>query len=147
MAVNLTGMYYCCSVMSQIMAYRHGGSIINIASINSFRGFKNNPAYVASKTGVVGLTRAYAVDLAKYGIRVNAIAPAYVKKPMTRFSQRDKKLYEQRQSMIPMGRWAEPEDMVGTAIYLASDASKYVTGQVICVDGGWSIQGLPELSE
>lgn len=122
-----------------------GGSIINVTSINSVRGFPGNPGYVASKAALAGLTRALAVDLARDRIRVNAIAPGYVHTAMTAKSHADPRLHEQRRRHTVLGRWGEPGDIVGAAMFLASGASAYVTGQELFVDGGWTINGLLEL--
>lgn len=122
-----------------------GGSIINVTSINSVRGFPGNPGYVAAKAALAGLTRALAVDLARDRIRVNAIAPGYVRTAMTATSHADPTLHAQRRRHTVLGRWGEPEDIVGVALLLATDASSYVTGQEIFVDGGWTINGLLEL--
>jgi NAD(P)-dependent dehydrogenase (short-subunit alcohol dehydrogenase family) len=141
--VNLTGTRNCCKVVAEMMIGSGGGSIINIGSINSIRGFPNNDSYQASKAGVLGLTYSYAYSYAKYGVRVNAIQPAYVETPMTEYGRSNPVLKENRTRMMLLGRWGVPEDMVGLAIFLASDASSYITGAVIPVDGGWSINGLP----
>lgn len=117
-------------------------SIINITSINSTMGFPGNPGYVASKAALSGMTRALAVDLAADNIRVNAIAPGYVHTAMTDKSFSDPVLHEQRRRHTLLGRWGKPEDIVGAAVFLASDASSYVTGQELFVDGGWTVNGL-----
>ena len=115
------------------------GRIINVGSISSMVGLKNIVAYVTSKGGILQMTKALANEWAQYGITVNAIGPGYCFTEMTRpllSKQGVKDKYEER---IPMGRLGEPEDMATTAVYLASDASSYVTGQMIYVDGGWTI--------
>jgi len=147
-AINLIGPHYCAYTVAEMMKRgKVRGSIINIASINASRGFEGNPGYVESKSAIPGLTRALVVDYGKYGIRANTICPAYVVTPMTEHSQNDPVLKRQRSSMIPLnhGEWAYPEDMVGCAIFLASDASSYITGATIPIDGGWSSMGLPRL--
>ena len=118
------------------------GSILNVTSINSVRGFPGNPGYVVAKAALAGLTRALAVDLAPQGIRVNALAPGYVHTAMTATSYADPVLNAQRRRHTLLDRWGEPEDMVGAAVFLASDAAAYVTGQELFVDGGWTINGL-----
>lgn len=140
-AVNVTAAYGLCLAVAGHM--REGGSIINVTSINAALGFPDNPGYVASKAALAGLTRALAVDFAQRGIRVNAIAPGYVHTDMTRGSYADPDMHAARRSRTALGRWGKPDDMSGTAVFLASDASSYVTGQQIFVDGGWTIQGLP----
>jgi NAD(P)-dependent dehydrogenase (short-subunit alcohol dehydrogenase family) len=119
-----------------------GGSIINVTSINSVRGFPGNPGYVTAKAALAGLTRSLAVDLAADHIRVNALAPGYVRTAMTAASHADAKLHEQRRRHTLLGRWGEPKDMTGAAVFLASAASAYMTGQEIFVDGGWTVNGL-----
>lgn len=119
-----------------------GASIVNIGSLGSIFGFSSNPGYVASKAGVVGLTRALAVDLGIQGIRVNCIIPGYIRTDMTAKSSSDPKLSQDRISRTVLGRWGEPEDLAGAALFLASSASSYVTGSVLTVDGGWSAKGL-----
>jgi len=133
--------------LSQLVARRmieqkSGGSIINISSLNSRFGFSDNPAYVASKSGLSGLTRALAKDWAKYGIRVNNICPGYIHTAMTEKSFGDKELYKERMERVMIKRYGEPEDLVGAAVFLASSASKYITGTDIFVDGGWSASGV-----
>ena len=118
------------------------GSIINLTSINSVRGFPGNPGYVAAKAGLAGLTRALAVDLAADGIRVNALAPGYIRTAMTEQSYADPIRNDDRRRHTLLGRWGNPDDVVGGAVFLASDASAYVTGQELFVDGGWTANGL-----
>ena len=139
--VNLTAALSCTLAARPLLA-REGGVVINITSINAGRGFPGNPGYVAAKAGLAGLTRALAVDLAPEGIRVNAIAPGYVHTAMTRASFADPVGNEQRRRHVLLGRWGAPEDMIGAALFLASDASEYITGQEIVVDGGWTVNGL-----
>jgi NAD(P)-dependent dehydrogenase (short-subunit alcohol dehydrogenase family) len=97
---------------------------------------------VAAKAGLAGLTRALAVDFASDGVRVNALAPGYVHTRMTAVSHADPGLHEQRRRHTLLGRWGEPDDLVGAAIFLVSPAAAYVTGQELFVDGGWTINGL-----
>lgn len=117
-------------------------SVINITSINSQRGFPDNPGYVAAKAGLAGLTRALAVDFGKYRIRVNAIAPGYVHTNMTSKSFADPLLNEQRRRHTLLGRWGMAEEIGSAAVFLASDASSYMTGQEMFVDGGWIVNGM-----
>jgi NAD(P)-dependent dehydrogenase (short-subunit alcohol dehydrogenase family) len=117
-----------------------GGSIINITSLNAELAFPNNPAYVATKGGVKQLTKSLALDLGKYNIRVNNIGPGYIRTNMTKYGwANNRELIENR---TILGRWGEPSDFVGTAIFLLSDASSYITGQDIYVDGGYLTKGL-----
>ena len=109
--------------------------------MNSDLAFSDNPAYMASKGGVRQLTRALAKDFAP-GIRVNAIAPGYVRTRMTEKSWNDLDKRAERSTRMMLQRWADPEDFIGPAIFLLSDASRYITGQNIFVDGGWSINAI-----
>lgn len=138
--VDLRAVYACC--MAAVPRMPRGGSIVNVTSINSVLGFPGNPAYVAAKGGLRMLTRALAVDLGEAGIRANNLAPGYVHTAMTAASHADPALHEQRRRHTILGRWGEPGDMVGAAIFLASDASAYVTGQDLFVDGGWTAKGM-----
>jgi len=123
------------------------GSIINVTSINSVRGFPGNPPYVTAKSALAGLTRALAVDLAPKGIRVNSIAPGYVRTAMTEKSFADPELNAQRRRHTLLGRWGNPDEIAAVAVFLASDASSYMTGQELAVDGGWTINGLTDLGK
>lgn len=139
---DLTASYACALAARPLLRASGGGAIINLTSINSGRGFPDNPGYVAAKAGLAGLTRALAVDLAADGIRVNSVAPGYVATAMTDASFKDPALNEQRRRHTLLGRWGTPEDVVGAVVFLASDAAAYVTGQEIFVDGGWTVNGL-----
>ncbi|WP_082377777.1 SDR family NAD(P)-dependent oxidoreductase [Pseudomonas sp. RIT-PI-q] len=113
------------------------GCLINIASLYSYLGAPNVPAYGAAKAAVVSLTKSLAASFAEDRIRVNAIAPGWTKTEMTRAGREITELNAQIVSRIPAGDWAEPEDMAGTAIFLASPAARYVNGVTIPVDGGY----------
>ena len=131
--------------LSQYICSRYmksSGSIINITSLASIFGFPNNPAYIASKSGLRGLTTSLAYDLSKKKIRVNAIAPGYIKTNMTKLSWSKLNLRRDRNNRILLNRWGKPEDVANVALFLGSDLASYITGQNICVDGGWSIKGL-----
>lgn len=128
-----------------VAAIRHmppGSSIINVTSIGGHQGFPGNPAYVASKGGLRLLTQALAVDLGPRGIRVNALAPGYIHTDMTAISHADPDLHAQRAGRTCLGRWGAVEDLVGPAVFLASSASAYMTGQDLVIDGGWIARGL-----
>lgn len=142
LATDLTGVYATILTAYPLLKQAGTGSIINVTSINSVRGFPGNPGYVAAKAGLAGLTRALAADYAADGIRVNALAPGYVATEMTAKSFADPVLHEDRRRHTMLGRWGEPADMVGAAVFLASPASAYVTGQELFVDGGWTAKGL-----
>jgi 2-deoxy-D-gluconate 3-dehydrogenase len=120
------------------MIQQKRGNIINIASLCAAQGFKRIPAYSASKGGVALLTKSLAVEWASHNIRVNAIAPGYFKTDMTEGLDRDPERGPLIASRLIQKRWGTPDDLKGTAVFLASDASAYVTGQVIYVDGGWT---------
>lgn len=142
LAVDLSGVYATILAAYPLLKKAGGGSIINITSINSVRGFPGNPGYVAAKAGLAGLTRALAADYAADGIRVNALAPGYVATEMTAKSFADPVMHEDRRRHTMLGRWGNPDDLAGVAVFLASSASAYVTGQELFVDGGWTTKGL-----
>jgi len=144
LTVNLTAIFHLCQLVAQDMIPRRAGAIVNVSSIGGALGFPNNPAYQASKSGVLGLTRALATDWAKYNIRVNALCPGYTHTDMTEKSFRDPHANAARASRTMMNRWGQPEDMVGPVIFLASDAASYVTGVDLFADGGWITAGLTE---
>lgn len=133
---DLKGYYLCSQAVGKVMVPKRKGNIINIASIGAARASPRMGAYCIAKAGVVMLTKVLAVELAEYNIRANAIAPAMVK---TKFSQPlwdNPELLAKRLPQIPIGRLAEPEEIVGAAIFLASDASSYITGHTLYIDGG-----------
>ena len=140
--VNLWAPFKIMQSVSKIMVNRKSGSIINITSLAAELGFPGNPAYVASKGGLKQLTKAAASDLSPFGIRVNSVAPGYIKTNMTSKSFSDEILRQKRSDRTMLGYWGEPNDLVGIVIFLASDASKYITGQDFYVDGGWVAKGL-----
>jgi 2-deoxy-D-gluconate 3-dehydrogenase len=114
-----------------------GGKIVNIASMLSFQGGILIPSYTASKSGVMGLTRLLANELASRGINVNAIAPGYMATENTAPLRADRERNKAILDRIPAGRWGTPEDLQGIVVFLASDASAYLNGYTIAVDGGW----------
>jgi 2-deoxy-D-gluconate 3-dehydrogenase len=136
--VNLTSVFQLSQLVGRDMLARNeGGKIVNIASLLSFQGGIRVPAYAASKGGVAQLTKALANEWAAHNIQVNAIAPGYFATTNTEALQADPVRNRQILERIPAGRWGKPEDLAGTAVYLASAASNYVTGTVLTVDGGW----------
>jgi len=139
---NLKAAYHCCRTVSAYMERSGGGSIINVTSIGAVQGFPGNPGYVASKGGLRLLTKALALDLAGKNIRVNNLAPGYIHTAMTDKSFKDPQRHQERLARMMLQRWGRPDDLVGAAIFLASEASAYVTGQDIFVDGGWTAKGL-----
>lgn len=130
---NLTGTYTVCRETAAIMKKNHYGKIINIASMAAFMGLHNQAGYVASKSGVAGLTRALAVELGEYGITVNAIAPGYILTEMTTEGSSGHRYFKSRSVLNTAGT---PQDLHGAALLLASDASRFMTGTVVTVDGG-----------
>lgn len=135
--INLRGVFLCSQAVARVMIKQGGGKIINTSSLIAVTGGKTIPAYAASKGGVAQLTKALANDWAKYNINVNAIGPGYFKTDHTKPLWTDKVRYRELTERIPMGRWGNPDDLAGTAVFLASEASDYITGQTIWVDGGW----------
>lgn len=138
--VNLRAAYS--ATIATVDFMHNSGSIINITSINSIIGFPGNPGYVASKGGLRMLTKALSIDLANRGIRVNAIMLGYFRTTMTASSYADLTLRSKRLKQMVIQRYGEPKEVVGAAIFLASEASSYITGQDICIDGGWTAKGM-----
>ena len=137
-AVNLTAVFRLSQLAGQSMLQRGtGGKIVNIASLLSFQGGILIPAYAAAKGGVAQLTKALANEWASKGINVNAIAPGYMVTDNTEALRKDPHRSRQILERIPAGRWGEPTDIAGAALFLCSPASNYVHGHVLVVDGGW----------
>jgi 2-dehydro-3-deoxy-D-gluconate 5-dehydrogenase len=136
-SLMLTGVFELSQQAARAMQQQGGGKIINIASVCSFQGGWTVPAYTAAKHGVVGLTRALANEWASKNIHVNAIAPGYFDTEMCEAIVNDPVREPKIRERIPAGRWGRPEDLVGPLLFLASDASNYVDGHVLVVDGGW----------
>lgn len=136
-AVNLSSVFKMTQLAGKHMIAQGGGKIINIASLLSFQGGIFVPSYTAAKSGVAGLTKAFANEWASHGINVNAIAPGYMATDNTAPLRADEKRSQAILERIPAGRWGEPCDLMGTAVFLASKASDYVQGHVLVVDGGW----------
>ena len=133
---NLKGYFLCSQAVGRVMVAQKQGNIINIASEQGFRALGGRGAYPVSKAGVLMLTSVLARELADHNIRVNGIAPGFVKTDMNRTLRSDPKELKRLEAAIPLGRLAEPDDMVGAAIFLASDASSYMTGHTVVVGGG-----------
>jgi len=136
--VNLTSVFQLSQLAARDMIGRNSpGKIVNIASLLSFQGGIRVPAYAASKGGVAQLTKALANEWAPKNIQVNAIAPGYFATTNTEALQADETRNRQILERIPAGRWGQPEDLTGAALFLSSSASDYVTGTILTVDGGW----------
>lgn len=136
MDVNLKGYFLCSQAVAKGMIKRKQGSIISIASQLAFKSWPNYGTYCIAKAGVVMLTRQLARDLAKYNIRANAVAPASIKTEFTVVKWNDPEALKQYEAGVPLGYLSEPEDLVGPVLFLASDASRYITGHTILADGG-----------
>ncbi len=139
---NLNSTFATCNVASKYMKKMKSGTIINITSLSSEQGFPNNPGYAASKGGIKAFTKSLALDLGSKGIRVNCVIPGYIKTDMTISSFNQKKTNKERLQRITLNRWGDPDDLIGAFIFLISDASKYITGIDLPVDGGWLAKGL-----
>ena len=135
--LNLDSVFKITREIGKCMIKQGKGKIINIASMLSFQGGIKVPAYTASKHAVAGLTKAFANEWASKGINVNAIAPGYMITDNTAAIRADKERNAFISARIPAGRWGTPEDLKGPVVFLASDASNYVNGHILCVDGGW----------
>jgi len=138
--VNLSSVFRLSQLAGRHMIERAdkcGGKIVNIASLLSFQGGVTVPAYAASKGGVAQLTKALANEWAKHNVNVNAIAPGYMRTDTTAALQKDETRNRQILERIPAGRWGEPGDLAGAAVFLSSAASDYLHGHVLIVDGGW----------
>jgi 2-deoxy-D-gluconate 3-dehydrogenase len=134
---NLKSVFFLCQAAARHMVKQGRGKIINIASLLSFQGGIRVASYAASKSGVAGITKLLANEWAAKGINVNAIAPGYVATNNTAALQADETRNRQILERIPAGRWGQPSDLGGAAVFLASAASDYVHGHVLAVDGGW----------
>jgi 2-deoxy-D-gluconate 3-dehydrogenase len=138
MDINLKGLFFVAQAVGKVMIRQKKGKIINISSQSGIVGLLRRAAYCASKGGVNLLTKVLAIEWAPHNVKVNALAPTFIETPMTRPMFQDKDFRDYVLGNISLGRLAKPEDIVGAAIYLASDASDMVTGHVLLVDGGWT---------
>ncbi|GAB6929449.1 2-dehydro-3-deoxy-D-gluconate 5-dehydrogenase KduD [Paenibacillus sp. JCM 10914] len=135
--LNLNTVFLLSQIAGRHMIDRGSGKIINICSMLTYQGGINVPGYTASKHGVAGLTKALANEWAASGVQVNGIAPGYIETDNTAAIREDKERRASITERIPAGRWGKPEDIGGPAVFLASSASDYMNGHVLCVDGGW----------
>lgn len=136
--INLkTVFFFSQAIAKQFLAQNTGGKIINIASMLSFQGGIRVPSYTASKSAVMGITRALANEWAQHNINVNAIAPGYMATNNTQALREDEDRSKAILDRIPAGKWGTPEDLAGAAVFLASQAAAYINGYTVAVDGGW----------
>ena len=141
LGINLKGVWLCMKYEIPHMLKQGKGAIVNTSSVAGLVGFTGIPAYTVSKHGLIGLTQTAALEYAKQGIRVNAVCPGVIKTPMIdRFTGNDKTVEKQFESMEPIGRLGQPEEVAEAVIWLCSDASSFVTGDAMPVDGGWVAQ-------
>lgn len=138
--INLTGAFDLSHAVAKHMIPQKSGRIINICSLFSFLGGLGSPAYAAMKAGLMGLTKAYADELGKYGITVNGIAPGYFQTAMTTGTGTADEKYIKIKEHVPCDRWGERQDLMGATVFLASKASDYVNGTVLVVDGGYLVR-------
>ena len=140
MAINIDSVYHLSQDVAKVMVKQGAGKIINIASMLAFQGGKFVPPYTASKHAVAGITKAFANELAVHNVQINAIAPGYIKTANTAPIRADEKRNAEILSRIPAERWADPFDLMGAVVFLASKASDYVNGHILAVDGGWLVR-------
>jgi NAD(P)-dependent dehydrogenase (short-subunit alcohol dehydrogenase family) len=134
---NLKGAFFTTQAVAKGMIARRHGSVINLCSLTSFVGVPTATPYGASKSGLLGMTRALSAEWAAHGVRVNAIAPGYFRTDLTEVFYRDQVWADAMQAKIPQGRFGQPQDLIGAVVFLGSDASRYITGQCIGIDGGY----------
>lgn len=139
LGINLKGLFFVTQEVGRHMLERGSGCVVNTASVSSIRGHRNLSAYAASKGGIAQITRVLANEWAPSGVRVNAVAPGYLLTGLTKEHLQDPAVNESILSRIPMGRIGGPEDVVGAVLFLASDMARYVTGEILFVDGGRTV--------
>jgi NAD(P)-dependent dehydrogenase (short-subunit alcohol dehydrogenase family) len=138
--VNLRGTFLCCKHIGKSMIAKGGGNIVNIASTAGVTGVPRAPAYCASKAGVILLTKSLALEWARYGIRVNAVAPHYLETELTRSLRSSDKVYRGLINAVPMKRFGKTQEVADAVLFLCSDGSSFTTGSVVTVDGGYLAQ-------
>ena len=136
--INLTGSFRCAEALLPALTAARG-RVINIASMYARFGSPRNPAYGASKAGVEQLTKSLAIAWAEHGVQVNAIAPGFIVTEQSERARQDPAFTAAIEARTPLARWGQPEDIVGAALFLASDASAFMTGACLAVDGGYSV--------
>ncbi|GIV34426.1 MAG: short chain dehydrogenase [Chitinophagales bacterium] len=141
LGINLKGIWLCMKYQIPHMLKKGKGAIVNCASVAGLIGFPGLPAYVASKHGIIGLTKTAALECAKKGVRINAVCPGVIKTPMIdRVTGRKKEVEKAYENMEPIGRMGKPDEVAEAVVWLCSDAASFVTGAAIPVDGGWIAQ-------
>ena len=137
--VNLTGTFIASQAAGRVMVEQEHGKIVNIASVSAILAFTTRPAYIASKAGVMGLTRAIAAELGEHGVRCNAIAPGIFETPLTSHYFENPAMAEQIRGGTAIPRWGQPSELTGAAIFLCGPDSEFVHGHTLVVDGGWTV--------
>ncbi|BDZ84397.1 oxidoreductase [Claveliimonas bilis] len=139
-AINLTAAFEMTTECGKVMKEQRSGKIINICSLFSFLGCQLSPVYVATKHGIAGLTKAYCDELGQYNIQVNGIAPGYFKTKAAEYSANDPVRSQRIVDHTPANRWGEVHDLMGAVVFLASEASQFVNGHILAVDGGYLVR-------
>ncbi|HEY8475631.1 MAG TPA: glucose 1-dehydrogenase [Chloroflexota bacterium] len=141
-AVDLKGVFLCCQAAGRVMVEQRRGCIVSTASMMGMMGLPGRPPYTAAKAGVINLTRTLACEWAPFGVRVNAVAPGYVRTEMVqRYVEGGRIRKEDLERRTPLGRLAEPDEIGKAVVFLASDLASYVTGHTLLVDGGYTAYG------
>ncbi|RJS64023.1 SDR family NAD(P)-dependent oxidoreductase [Priestia filamentosa] len=135
---NLKGTFFCAQRVGKYMIEQGGGRIINMVSQMAFVGYIKRSAYCSSKGGAVQLTKALAIEWAPYNVKVNAVAPTFIETDFTKKMFENQEFYEDVVARIPLGKLAQPSDVTGAVVFLASDLAQFITGETIKVDGGWT---------